>query len=168
MMLDRSENQLVLKVVGKINEEMSANTALMNFANAFPIEDREKDNQLSLDVGGVIQINSTGIREWLVFFEKLQAMITCKFTMVSEAMIEQAVVIPAILGKKGTEILAFQAPYYCRQCDIRALQVLETKLLEINGSKIITPVFKCIKCGNPLELDIVESEYLNFLKNKKG
>jgi anti-anti-sigma regulatory factor len=123
---------------------------------------------LLLDVSAIERINSCGIREWLLFLEKLGTMIPFAFLSVSELFIEQAAVIPQLLGKAGTHVLSFQAPFFCPSCNTRSVRSLSPKQILTEDAEYRTPTMLCEKCKSQLEFDGMEEEYFRFLNYSRA
>jgi eukaryotic-like serine/threonine-protein kinase len=122
---------------------------------------------LVFDLGSIERMNSSGVREWLLLHEKMPKSIVCTFVNVSLAMIEQAGVIPGILGQKELAVLSFQAPYYCAGCKEDLSILLEVKDVVFDDGKPVAPAHSCPKCSSPLRFDWLEEEYFSFLKRPK-
>ena len=155
-------DHLTLRPVGYINEDVNFGKTLQLIT-----EMGVALRQVSFDMGHVSEINSCGVREWLLFVERVQALTKCKFTMVNELFIEQASIVPNMLGKPGTLVDKFSAPFYCATCDRRSLRLLETKDVALKSGKYAAPEFRCEKCTNELEFDALEDEYFTFLNYSK-
>lgn len=122
---------------------------------------------LTFDLGGVERMNSAGVREWLMFHERHPKSIECIFANVSQFMIEQATVIPNILGHKQLAVVSFQSPYYCSACQKDLVLVLRTEEVLFDGGKAKAPSRNCPTCSGPLRFDWLEDEYFAFLKRAK-
>jgi hypothetical protein len=81
-------------------------------------------------------------------------------------LIEQAAVVPSVLGKPGTKILSFVAPFYCGRCNIRTISTIAARDVPKTESGYALPKPKCPrcgKCGASMELDGLEDDYFRFL-----
>lgn len=124
--------------------------------------------RIAFDMGGISRTNSVGIREWLLFLEKLPPGTPLLYRKLSPMMVEQANVIPNMLGKGKVTIESFQAPYVCPDCGELTTPVLEVGKLAREGGKIKAPAQTCPKCKKPMELDWSEDEYFRFLSARSG
>src|SRR3954468_9656920 len=88
---------LLLKPSGTINEDFNFSKALEVVTQLHPAK-----TQILFDLSHVIAINSCGVRSWILFTERLQSKLPLRFTRVNELFIEQAAIVPTVLGKKGT------------------------------------------------------------------
>lgn len=161
--VEPSGNSLTLRPIGWINEDV-------NFASILKLlsEFGQEVRALCFDLGRVTQINSCGIREWLLFMERVQNRIPCSFLLVNEVFIEQANIVPNLLGKTGTPVFAFHAPYFCAKCNTRITVELKSNALDIESGSFTAPPFKCQKCSSALEFDAIEEEYFAFLRHSKA
>src|SRR3954468_24709622 len=61
---------------------------------------------LKFDLSMIQRMNSCGVREWLLLLEKIPSGIECGFENVNELIVEQANMIPGILGRKGMRVIS--------------------------------------------------------------
>ena len=121
---------------------------------------------ICLNVSGVNRINSCGVREWLLFMERLQAKYALEFSFANETLIEQAAITPNILGKDGTPVRRFDAPFFCAKCNQRRMIKFESSSVQFLGDQPSLPQPQtCEKCKGNLEFDAIEDEYLSFIKH---
>ncbi|MCM2322993.1 MAG: hypothetical protein NDJ90_06990 [Oligoflexia bacterium] len=150
---------LQLRLAGVINEQVHFRTL---FDYVFGLTDDVR--QLIFDVKGIQDINSSGLRSWMLFLKKVQeAAFQLTFAQVSEPFLERANIYPDMLGPVGTPVEKFEAPYRCPRCDIRSLHLLDTKAFE-SGTRATPPPFRCESCHTDLLFDELESEYFRFLR----
>lgn len=119
---------------------------------------------LDFNVRGVEQINSIGVRAWLLFIESSQKKYPCTFVEVGESFIEQASIVPTLLGAQGTPVLAFEAPYFCPACKLRQLKLLQASEVRVDKDEFHYPDHRCEKCNGSTDFDALEDEYFNFLR----
>jgi hypothetical protein len=122
---------------------------------------------LVIDLGHVERLNSSGIREWLLLLEKLQPPLHVTLSNVNQLMIEQASIIPGVLGPAEWTIDSFQAPYFCQTCKSDHSVSMQPSQVKFPDGHPKPPGFTCPKCSNPLQFDWLEEEYFAFLKRKK-
>jgi hypothetical protein len=154
---------LVVRMAGKITEDTHLNQVLIDLM----IAGDNKFDSIYFDLRGVQQINSPGVRDWLLFMERVQAKYMIRFLSIGECFVEQASMIPTLLGKAGTPVDTFDAPYLCERCNTKQVILMKTKdVLDASGSGEITaPAAKCQKCGQPLEFDAYEDEFFQFIRH---
>jgi hypothetical protein len=157
-----TEKVTTLRPVGTINEDVNFGS-VSKFLGELP-----SLSTLQVDLSQVININSCGVREWLLFMERTQPRLPVQFSMVNETFIEQASVVPNLLGKAGTRIAAFEIPYFCASCNERTIKVFETKDINLVNNEFSAPEVKCEKCSSKLDFDALEEEYFSFLKHSRG
>ncbi|MCM2278600.1 MAG: hypothetical protein NDJ89_11050 [Oligoflexia bacterium] len=150
---------LQLRLAGVINEQAHFR-ALFDYVFGLASEVR----LLVLDVQGVQDINSSGLRSWLLFLKKVQETpLRLKFARVSEPFLERANIYPDMLGPAGTPVEKFEAPYCCPKCDNRSLHLLDTQAFE-GGKSAVPPSFRCESCQTDLLFDELEGQYFRFLQ----
>jgi hypothetical protein len=153
-----------LRFTGFMNEDV-------NFGGIVPWinEFGQGRTNLLLDLGNLTQMNSCGVREWLMFLEQIRAAkLTFSFTVISEAFADNANSVIDLLGPRGTTIGSFHAPYYCGTCQMRTMKVLRTEDLRVDSGAFAPPEENCTRCGNKLEFDGIEEEYFFFLQHSGG
>jgi anti-anti-sigma regulatory factor len=156
--LEAQKEGLIFRPVGEITEDTNFGQILQTLQNHL-----SNAKQLYFDLSSVSRINSCGVREWILFLERIQNRIPTAFTMVNEFFVDQASVVPTLLGKRGTPVLQFHAPYRCTSCNRRVPRILKSHEVPIEEPK--APGSRCEKCGSALEFDAIEEEYFAFLRH---
>lgn len=123
---------------------------------------------LNVDLEGVSRTNSVGIREWLIFLEQVTPRVAFTFQKMSNAFIEQANLVPNLLGPQPVRIQSLQIPEICPKCEALSKRVLQLVAFHLDGGRWKYPTAQCSKCNVPLELDGIESEYFRILKRGAG
>jgi hypothetical protein len=118
----------------------------------------EKPVLLTLDLGGIKRINSTGVREWINFMNALKkdgARIV--FERCSVAIVQQLNMIANFAG--GAEIQSIFAPYICPSCDAE-----ESKLIDLRATPKpdLNAAVQCANCKETMEFDDLPESYLAF------
>ncbi len=140
---------------GAINEETDYNSAIHTIsAHARMV------HSITFDLGAVNRTNSVGIKNWLLFLEKMPR-VPFVFTRISERIVEQVNMIPNALGP-NYKIERFAAPFYCPNCD----EPLSLEFNTIGFDPAALDGQKCPSCGGEAEFDALPDEYLHFLKRK--
>src|SRR3954470_11421077 len=129
---------LVMRPQGEINEDLNFGGIMKTLKELLA-----NTKGLVFDMRQVQKINSCGVREWLMFMQNVQAVIPCRFLAVNETFIEQASIVPTLLGRKGTQIEAFEAPYFCSNCNERSLTLLKTASLKLDSGTFTAPAVNC-------------------------
>jgi hypothetical protein len=160
--IEVSGTNLLLRPKGDINEDL-------NFGKVYQslVEVLAKTNRVTIDFGFLGKINSCGVREWLLFLEKLQLKHTLHFSMINETAVSQAAVVPTLLGKPGTSVAAFEVPYFCANCRIREVRVCTPDQINSAQGRFSAPAALCNKCHKGMEFDGLENEYADVLKHRK-
>jgi hypothetical protein len=154
-----SPGATLVRISGQINEEVDFNE-ILSYLKTLDGSPRG----LELDVHEISQINSCGVRSWLTFLEKAQPQYQISFRRVGETFIEQASIVPSMLGPSSTPIGEFDAPFYCPKCSKRFVKPLKIQDVKVTGDQYTYPKFKCESCGSATEFDALEEEYFNFLR----
>ena len=151
---------VTVRPVGTIDEDVNFSVVL-NLINEFG----PGMQLLQFDLGRVTRLNSCGVREWLLFMEKLGTRVKVAFLSVGERFIEQANMIPNTFGRKGTPVLSFYAPYFCPQCKTESMAILKPSDVKHAGDgSYIPPVVSCRQCNSMMDFDSIISEYFGFLQ----
>lgn len=117
---------------------------------------------LTFDMAGVRYLNSTGIRRWVEFLERIDTEAKYHFVRCSVAFVTQLGLVSRAVGRG--KVVSFMAPYYCEMCDRENQQLLQTKSLPADGGGIPTPPdFDCPQCGGPLEFDELPERFFAFM-----
>lgn len=122
-----------------------------------------KNLVLLLDLQGVQRTNSVGIREWLLFLGRLPAHTQLIFTHLGHAFVEQANLIPNLLGNAPVRIQSFQIPEVCPKCETLSSRTLSSDVLKWENDHWSYPSANCDRCQSELELDSLPKEYFQFL-----
>lgn len=148
-----------LRLTGILNEDVNLGNTMEDIVRARPLFD-----VLLLDVSEIEEINSCGVREWLLFLAQVEAAFPVEFQNVGRAFMEQSSIVPNILGKSGTAIRSFEVPYVCGKCSKQfAGTFTKADLTEKNGV-FESPPMNCQDCKTPLEFDGFEEEYFFVFK----
>jgi hypothetical protein len=126
---------------------------------------RVKAASIVLDLEGISNFNSCGVREWVFLIRDFGEIGSLNFTKCSIAMVDQLNMVPESLGK-GT-VSTFHAPYVCEEHgDVEQLiDVLK------EGHTLLThqpPERNCGKCQRPLIFDAMADSYFLFLSPPKA
>lgn len=125
---------------------------------------RIKANVITLDLEGITNFNSCGVREWVFLIRDLGELGRLNFVKCSIPMVDQLNMVPESLGKGS--VSTFYAPYVCEEHgDVEQLiDVLK------EGSALLghtPPMRDCGKCHQPLIFDAMADSYFLFLSPPK-
>jgi hypothetical protein len=151
-------NQRRRKLAGTLNEDVNFGVILRHLQAGL------SGRVLIFDVQEIEAINSAGAREWLLFLERLQRLVTFRFEVVSEALVSNSIITPGFLGSPGTPVKFFAMPYFCPDCDARVDILANTEDFPA-GKPFKAPAKVCDTCGGTLEFDSLDSEYTVFLNH---
>ena len=118
---------------------------------------------LELQLGGIEQFNSVGIREWIFMIQEFKNNGQLILQDCSVAVIDQINMVPDSLGNGIIE--SFFAPYYC-DCGIEVNKRIESSRFEEQLVQYIAPSFTC-ECGKALDFDALEESYFQFMNIMK-
>ncbi len=118
---------------------------------------------ITFDMGGVRYLNSTGIRRWVEFLERLDTEAKYEFVRCSVAFVTQLGLVDRARGRG--QVVSFKAPYYCEMCDRETQQLLQTRHLELHDGRTVPepPAFDCPHCGAALEFDELPERFFAFM-----
>lgn len=119
--------------------------------------------EVELDLAGITRINSCGVREWVNFMRRLEAVSALWFARCSPVVVRQLNTIYNFRG--AARVRSFLAPYVCESCHLD-----EHKLLEVAEyfahRPLHVPRFLCQRCGGPMVFDELPERYLAFLSEQ--
>jgi hypothetical protein len=159
--------------LGSLNVEITESTDVVRYKFSGDVDDafkhgdvpRVKAATIILDLEGITNFNSCGVREWVFLIRDLGDLGQLDFTKCSIAMVDQLNMVPESLGK-GV-VSTFYAPYVCEEHgDVEQLiDVLK------EGSSLLShqpPSRNCGKCHEPLIFDAMADSYFLFLSPPKA
>jgi hypothetical protein len=154
-----AKGSIIIRSIGLINEDVNFGTVL-EFIETLSI----KPEFVFFDMGGITRINSCGVREWLLFLQRVQSRYRCGFTKANEAFADVAGSIPTVFGSPGLPVGEIEAPFFCSKCNKRFLSSLKPALIFKAGNLELPPQ-SCPQCATVMEFDGLEEEYFSFLKH---
>lgn len=154
----KQQESIALSVEGQITENSTFGSTLTSS------DELSGAKSLRIDLHKVDRINSNGVRGWLLFIGRIQATLSVTFAAVSEALIEQSLMTPNILGAPGTRIESFDAPYSCTKCGNRWTEAVQTQSVSLKSGTFTAPKAYCPKCRTTGQFDAMENEYFTFIK----
>lgn len=125
---------------------------------------RIKAEKITMDLEGITNFNSCGVREWVFLIKDLEKMGPITFTKCSIPMVDQFNMVPESIGS-GT-VDTFFAPYVCEDHgDVEQLLDVAKDRAAIESQK--APERNCTKCNEILIFDAMADSYFLFLTPNK-
>lgn len=119
---------------------------------------------VKFDLGGVRTINSTGVREWIIWINKLK--VTPIYYNCPQAVVMQFNMVKEFLVN-GVKVESFQIPAYCENCGEQKTFTLRSGKEYTPGKKLEYELPKCDKEGCSIESDVDFESYFYFIENLK-
>jgi hypothetical protein len=113
-----------------------------------------------VDLAEIRRINSYGVRLWVDAMRKIPPDARVVFVRCSPPMVEQMNMIHGFFGQG--ELKSFFAPMICPECEEPENELFEVDSCRDAGGKL--PATTCAACGEQMEVDDIESQYLFFLR----
>jgi anti-anti-sigma regulatory factor len=122
------------------------------------------NGDLVIDLSGVGLLNSMGVRGWIQWLGSLKVERDVMLVNCSPPVVKQINILNGFLNDR-TKILSIQVPYFCEDCGFEENKGLVISELPENPTPpLVVHSYACVQCGKNMELDMVESQYLAFLK----
>jgi CheY-like chemotaxis protein len=131
-----------------------------------PLIARLKDAEpIELNLREARYLSSGGVRRWCQLMGALEGK-RYWFRHASLGFVSQMALAPAVRG--SGEVLSFEAPYHCENCDDDDVRLLDTAALFRHGDEIVPPTLRCPTCGGELLFDELPWRYFAFLQSQSG
>lgn len=125
--------------------------------------DLEAYNQIEINLGKVISINSCGIREWIRWLQKAQSAEIFLYEC-PKIIVDQINMVQGFLPNNG-KVMSFYVPYFSDATDAERSVLFQYGKQFTEGS-LDLPKDIVDDEGHVMEIDVVESKYFRFiLKN---
>jgi len=144
--LDFRPNQNNMYVSGPLNEDSS-----------FPSTTSDSAKPLHLHLDEVSSINSTGIRQWLIWVNS-QPEATWKLWGCPSHFINQLNIIDGFVPAK-TRVRSLYIPYFSDETEEEAIVLIDREAWEKDKTTLKAPNGTA---GRPMEPDIIEQRYFKF------
>lgn len=128
-----------------------------------------KINQLVIDLGGIIHVNSMGLKNWSIWVKGLAkypggiVLRHCPKIIVNQINILHGFLPP------GATVESIEVPFYCEECNtefsyfaVRGKDYIE-KTADQSEKILMQFVKKCERCGAAAHADIIEIKHFKFL-----
>jgi len=140
----------LLFISGNITEE----------ADFQPILALSGSGRLSLDLAGIDEINSCGVREWIHFVRDLsERSPDYELVRCSPAVVRQLNMVSNFRG--DGRVSSVLLPYFCPACGDEQFRLLEISNVE-GASLVIADAIPCAGCGSEAEFDDLPESYVGF------
>lgn len=116
--------------------------------------------EVVIDIAGIKRINSFGVRLWVDATRRIPGDAHVSFVRSSPPMVEQMNMIHGFFGRG--ELVSFFAPMICPACEEMENLLCEVEACRTAGGQL--PETKCSECGETMELDDIEEQFLFFLR----
>ena len=164
------------KVAQKVDENMKVRLtfegAMDEHSDYTQIKNEDFTNEVVFDLEQVSHINSTGIKHWVKWIDKIQnehPRIAFWFINTPKAIIDQINMVDGFLPGNST-VQSFKVPYYCEACEADKVYtfVLGREYQKTDaGYDLKMPDYSCDREDCEMEPDVVEQKYFRFLVNSK-
>lgn len=152
----RDDDTLRLTLSGEITEQT-------DLAPAFA----ETASRITIDLGGIVRINSGGCREWVIALKRLPETVALTFVRCSVPIVEQINMISNFL--RGGVVASFLAPYYSASENREYTLLIDVAKHFGPGKPLIAPDFAAApNVPDDLEFDDDEEEFFFFLESQLG
>jgi hypothetical protein len=148
------ERVLKLTVVDRGREVEITLSGVISERSEMSVSKVPPDRRVIIDAGGVLNINSFGVRTWVNFVAgvvKQAPGVTVR--RLPPVLVTQASMIANFLA--GVRVESFFSPWCCIECDHEALQ-----LHQVND--VLPDTVSCSECGGEMEFDGIRESYLAF------
>ena len=118
---------------------------------------------VTLDTGGIVFVNSLGMREWIRFVRALRergSRITLE--RVAEVLMTQLNMVAEMVG--SVRITSFHAPYLCPACGGEHAPLVDAVANAQALRRLEAPSLPCPECGAAMELGDFPERYLSIFR----
>ncbi len=154
--------------VGSLKIDIDETPGLASYRMCGNVDESFKQNEIprikaqtiNLDLEGLTNFNSCGIREWVFLIKDLTKYGQLRFKKCSIAMVDQLNMVPESIGNGVVD--SFYAPYACET------HGESEHLIDVNSSSAdlhshVAPEKNCATCNTPLIFDAMVDSYFLFL-----
>ena len=137
-----------MEIIGSISESFDPSDV--------PVGETSVERPLRVKLGHVKRLNSTGVREWLMFVRSLPA-----GTFVLE---DCAVPFVQQLGMifnmaPAAAVLSIQLPFFCAKCNKATIVTVATR----SARGVASTPERCPQCDSDMEFDELPEAYLGWI-----
>jgi len=120
-----------------------------------------KSASVRIDLQQIRRINSFGVRAWMRAISTISEDIELIFERCPPPVVDQCNMVSGFLGHGVIE--TFYAPMICELCDEQMDKIFDAQECRSLGGNL--PETKCPSCGEDMEIDDLEEQYLLFLRD---
>jgi hypothetical protein len=113
-----------------------------------------------IDCGGVVFVNSFGMREWLRLVRALTERGSVTLERVADALMTQMNLIPEFAER--TRVTSFHAQYVCPSCGAEAVPLIDAVARAAELAAMRMPPIPCAECGGAMEPADFPERYLSM------
>ncbi len=118
---------------------------------------------LLLDLREITLLNSMGVRGWVLWLASLKVDGDVILVHCSPTVLKQITILEGFLNDR-TKIGSICVPYFCEDCSREENLLIDiTSLPKPPTFSSAVSEFNCSVCGMNMHLDMVESQFMNFL-----
>ena len=143
-----SEGVTIAALRGPVNEDADFSELVAHLRSA---------KHIRLELSGVEQINSCGVREWVNFVRALPQASTLELEKCPPSVVSQLNIIRNFAG--SAQVLSVYAPYLCDACGHELDVLVDVR----DGEPPVLEEQTCEQCGARMEFDDLEDSYFAFL-----
>jgi predicted RNA-binding Zn-ribbon protein involved in translation (DUF1610 family) len=114
---------------------------------------------LVFDCGGIVYVNSFGMREWVRLVRALDGR-GLTLEQVAEPLMAQMNLLPELA--KRLRVTSFYAHYLCPACGAQATPLVDAVAHAVELAALQAPLLPCPECGAPMELADFPERYLSL------
>lgn len=121
------------------------------------------DATVKIDFGGIISVNSFGVKKWVGMLQALTGK-QIIYENCPTVIVEQMNVISLL--RKNIELLSFHLPFGCESCDIEVDKLVSIDDVRSEGfMDSLNELYDCERCRGHLEFQDDEDMYFSFLQD---
>lgn len=152
----REINRILLKIEGSIDETAH-----------FPPFNCKPADAIYVDLGGVVHINSVGVKNWILFLKKVPFVNVVHYQNIPRIMVDQINMVSGFMNANSV-ITSFYVPYYCEKCSKSSQKLFvsgvdfdfETKRVDFETKNT---EYVCVQKDCEIAMDVMPNKYFRFV-----
>jgi len=124
----------------------------------------EEEPRVEFNLRELRRMSSYGVRSWCEFLDGLKGK-HYAFHHTSTTFTTSVSMVPQVAGTG--EIVSFEAPYRCDNCETVDVRLLESASVLQEGEELIAPTLRCNVCGGELVFDDLPFRYFSFVARQR-
>lgn len=149
--LHKDGNDLVVELGNSINEDFVS----------MEKENLEGFERIIIDFNKVSIINSSGIREWVKFLDRIRGK-KIAYRNCTKIIVDQMNFIHDFLNKH-IRVESIYVPYYCERCDRQEMKLFNLEEI-VKGNRVDVLDVLCSVCKQSMELEELKKQYFGFIE----